>query len=313
MCEGVKGGYDFTVTVDKGIPPGHFRSQVKIHTSLDGNKTIDVEVTAVRSGPILFLPPRGNSRAYWNSEKSLINLGRFAHEAGSKAVLPALVYGSKEKFKLTKVEIDADFLRVSAEPNPQIGGPDQQGVNFVFEIVPGALARHAHHAGRRARQTPHESSQAAGAQLRGGIRLAIAARRWSKPPDSLDRPPCTAAKPASPGFGPQFAKAVTHLSALDRGPQGDDAHVRPPRHDIALPDDCSEWFPVFVEVPMGSNVKYGFTSTGLLIVSRVLYSAVYYPANYGFVPRTYCDDGDPLDVLVLGRNRSSPRPCFAPR
>jgi inorganic pyrophosphatase len=53
---------------------------------------------------------------------------------------------------------------------------------------------------------------------------------------------------------------------------------------------------------MGSKVKYELDkSTGLLRVDRVLYSAVHYPANYGFVPRTYCDDDDPLDVLVLGQ------------
>jgi inorganic pyrophosphatase len=81
-----------------------------------------------------------------------------------------------------------------------------------------------------------------------------------------------------------------------------------PWHDVALPDDCSEWFPVFVEVPMGSNVKYELDkATGLLIVSRVLYSAVYYPANYGFVPRTWCDDGDPIDVLVLGQEPVVPQ------
>jgi inorganic pyrophosphatase len=81
-----------------------------------------------------------------------------------------------------------------------------------------------------------------------------------------------------------------------------------PWHDVALPDDCSEWFPVYVEVPMGSNVKYELdTPTGLLIVSRVLYSAVYYPANYGFIPRTYCEDGDPLDVLVLGQEPVVPQ------
>jgi len=46
--------------------------------------------------------------------------------------------------------------------------------------------------------------------------------------------------------------------------------------------------------------------TGLLRLDRVLYSAVYYPANYGFVPRTFCDDGDPLDVLVLGQEPVDP-------
>src|SRR5260370_13728307 len=63
-----------------------------------------------------------------------------------------------------------------------------------------------------------------------------------------------------------------------------------------------EWFPAYIEIPKGSKVKYELDkATGLLYVSRVLHSAVHYPANYGFVPRTYCDDGDPLDVLVLGQ------------
>jgi inorganic pyrophosphatase len=74
-----------------------------------------------------------------------------------------------------------------------------------------------------------------------------------------------------------------------------------PWHDVRLPDNPEAWFPVFIEIPMGSKVKYELDkSTGLLRVDRVLYSAVHYPANYGFVPRTYCDDQDPLDVLVLG-------------
>jgi inorganic pyrophosphatase len=74
-----------------------------------------------------------------------------------------------------------------------------------------------------------------------------------------------------------------------------------PWHDVRLPDDPAAWFPAFIEIPMGSKVKYELDKrTGLLRVDRVLYSAVHYPANYGFVPRTYCDDDDPLDVLVLG-------------
>ena len=75
-----------------------------------------------------------------------------------------------------------------------------------------------------------------------------------------------------------------------------------PWHDIPLPEDIAVWFPVFIEIPIGTRVKYELDkATGLLKVNRVLYSAVYYPANYGFVPRTYCDDNDPLDVLVLGQ------------
>ena len=61
-------------------------------------------------------------------------------------------------------------------------------------------------------------------------------------------------------------------------------------------------FPVVVEIPKGSKNKYELDKeTGLLRLDRVLYSAVYYPADYGFIPRTYCDDGDPLDALVLGQ------------
>ena len=75
-----------------------------------------------------------------------------------------------------------------------------------------------------------------------------------------------------------------------------------PWHDVRLPDDLDAWFPVFIEIPRGSKIKYELDkATGLLRVDRVLYSAVHYPANYGFVPRTYCADDDPLDVLVLGQ------------
>jgi hypothetical protein len=68
----------------------------------------------------------------------LVNLGRFQHEVGAKVILPALVYGLKEKLQLLGVEKDADFVRVSVEPNPEIGGGQQQGVRFIFEIPAGA-------------------------------------------------------------------------------------------------------------------------------------------------------------------------------
>ena len=55
-----------------------------------------------------------------------------------------------------------------------------------------------------------------------------------------------------------------------------------------------------IEIPRGSKVKYELDkATGLLHVDRVLYSSVVYPHNYGFIPRTYCEDHDPLDILVL--------------
>lgn len=73
-----------------------------------------------------------------------------------------------------------------------------------------------------------------------------------------------------------------------------------PLHDIKLPDDLLEFFPVVVEIPKGSKCKYELDKkTGLLMLDRVLYSSVHYPANYGFIPQTHAGDGDPLDVLVL--------------
>src|ERR1043166_5296010 len=73
-----------------------------------------------------------------------------------------------------------------------------------------------------------------------------------------------------------------------------------PVHDIELPADVTAYLPAVIEIPRGSHLKYeGDKPTGLLRLDRVLYSAVFYPANYGFIPRTHADDGDPLDILVL--------------
>src|SRR2546430_13842197 len=76
-----------------------------------------------------------------------------------------------------------------------------------------------------------------------------------------------------------------------------------PWHDIPVDETTiADSFPVVIEIPKGSKNKYELDKrTGLLTLDRVLYSAVHYPADYGFVPRTYCDDGDPLDRLVLGQ------------
>jgi inorganic pyrophosphatase len=76
-----------------------------------------------------------------------------------------------------------------------------------------------------------------------------------------------------------------------------------PWHDCYVDDSViASAFPVVIEIPKGATNKYELDKeTGLLRLDRVLYSAVYYPADYGFIPRTYCDDGDPLDVLVLGQ------------
>ncbi|HVL65642.1 MAG TPA: inorganic diphosphatase [Vicinamibacterales bacterium] len=81
-----------------------------------------------------------------------------------------------------------------------------------------------------------------------------------------------------------------------------------PWHDCYVDDTQVESaFPVVIEVPKGDKNKYELDKeTGLLRLDRVLYSAVHYPADYGFIPRTYCDDGDPLDALVLGQEPVHP-------
>lgn len=57
---------------------------------------------------------------------------------------------------------------------------------------------------------------------------------------------------------------------------------------------------VFIEIPKDNNIKYELDKdSGAIMVDRFLYTAMYYPANYGFIPNTLADDGDPVDVLVL--------------
>ena len=71
-------------------------------------------------------------------------------------------------------------------------------------------------------------------------------------------------------------------------------------HDVTPGEDLPREFCAVIEIPMGSSVKYELDKqTGLLRLDRTLYSAVHYPANYGFIPQTYAEDDDPLDVLVL--------------
>jgi len=76
-----------------------------------------------------------------------------------------------------------------------------------------------------------------------------------------------------------------------------------PWHEVELGDQAPELIPVVIEVPKGSKTKYELDKkSGLIKVDRVLFSSVHYPANYGFIPQTYCEDHDPLDVLVLGQD-----------
>ena len=71
-------------------------------------------------------------------------------------------------------------------------------------------------------------------------------------------------------------------------------------HDISPGEHLPQEFFAVIEIPLRSSVKYELDKqSGLIKLDRVLYSAVYYPANYGFIPQTLAEDDDPLDVLVL--------------
>ncbi len=71
-------------------------------------------------------------------------------------------------------------------------------------------------------------------------------------------------------------------------------------HDISVGEEAPETINTVIEIPQGGKVKYELDkASGLMRVDRVLYSSVIYPANYGFIPQSYGDDDDPLDVLVL--------------
>src|ERR1700740_1206456 len=78
-------------------------------------------------------------------------------------------------------------------------------------------------------------------------------------------------------------------------------------HDVSPGDELPRDFQAVIEIPLGSNVKYELDkATGLLKVDRIIHSAVFYPANYGFIPQTYAEDNDPLDVLVLCQEAVQP-------
>ncbi len=71
-------------------------------------------------------------------------------------------------------------------------------------------------------------------------------------------------------------------------------------HDMNPEQVTASDFTAVIEIPKGSKCKYELDKyTGLLKLDRILYTSTHYPANYGFIPRTFADDGDPLDVLVL--------------
>ena len=71
-------------------------------------------------------------------------------------------------------------------------------------------------------------------------------------------------------------------------------------HDISPGENIPEIVTAVIEIPKGSKGKFELDKeSGMLKLDRVLFSAVHYPANYGFIPQTYCDENDPLDILVI--------------
>ena len=81
-----------------------------------------------------------------------------------------------------------------------------------------------------------------------------------------------------------------------------------PWHDVSPGDQIPGIVQSIVEIPKGSKAKYEVDKeTGLIKLDRVLFSSVHYPANYGFIPQTLCDDKDPLDILILSQVDFYPR------
>lgn len=80
-----------------------------------------------------------------------------------------------------------------------------------------------------------------------------------------------------------------------------------PWHDVEIGEQAPQIVNAIIEIPKGSKAKYELDKkSGLIIMDRILFSSVQYPANYGFIPQTYCDDKDPLDILVLGQEPAVP-------
>lgn len=75
-----------------------------------------------------------------------------------------------------------------------------------------------------------------------------------------------------------------------------------PWHSVSIGESSPEVVNGIIEIPKNTRAKYEIDKdSGLLKLDRVLYSSMYYPVNYGFIPQTYCDDNDPLDILILSQ------------
>lgn len=75
-----------------------------------------------------------------------------------------------------------------------------------------------------------------------------------------------------------------------------------PWHSVQIGENSPDIVNGIIEIPQNTRAKYELDKeSGMLMMDRVIYSSMYYPANYGFIPQTYCDDKDPLDILVLSQ------------
>lgn len=75
-----------------------------------------------------------------------------------------------------------------------------------------------------------------------------------------------------------------------------------PWHKVSVGEHAPDIVTGIIEIPQNTRAKYELDKeAGMLKLDRVLYSSMYYPANYGFIPQTYCDDKDPLDIVVLSQ------------
>lgn len=80
-----------------------------------------------------------------------------------------------------------------------------------------------------------------------------------------------------------------------------------PWHDVSFGENVPEVVNGIIEIPKGSRAKYELDKdSGMIKLDRVLFSSVYYPANYGFIPQTYCEDHDPLDILIISQVKIVP-------
>ncbi|MEO1052475.1 MAG: inorganic diphosphatase [Bacteroidota bacterium] len=89
-------------------------------------------------------------------------------------------------------------------------------------------------------------------------------------------------------------------------------HKSNPWHKVEVGDKMPDIVNGIIEIPKNTRAKYELDKdSGLLKLDRVIYSAMHYPANYGFIPQTYCDDKDPLDIVVLTQIEVVPL-CIVP-